>query len=69
MGDDKTNRSVQDSKHIDLNERYERRNWSKRLGVPEEELITAVRAVGGDAEKVREYLKHRQQRKGAHRVG
>jgi hypothetical protein len=47
------------SQRIDLGWEYERRDWAKSLGVSEQDLRNAVSAVGNDADKVREYLKHR----------
>ena len=68
MSDDKTKRGPQDRARINVNQDYEWRDWAKRLGVDEHELRNAVRVVGGNAENVREYLSHRQKRKGPHRA-
>jgi hypothetical protein len=57
MSDDTTHRGQPDRSRINLNQDYEKRDWAKRLGVSEQELTDAVRAVGDSAEKVREYLK------------
>lgn len=56
MADDKTKTGGQDRNRINLNEEYEVRNWTKSLGVTEEELRKAVAAVGDQADKVREHL-------------
>ncbi|KWT70849.1 MULTISPECIES: DUF3606 domain-containing protein [unclassified Variovorax] len=57
MADDKSKVGGQDRSRINLNEDYEVRDWSKSLGVTEDELRKAVAAVGNQADKVREYLK------------
>jgi hypothetical protein len=59
MGDDKANRDQQDRSRINLEQGYEGRTWAKRLGVSEEELTSAVHAVGRSADKVKEYLSKR----------
>ena len=69
MSDDKTKRSARDRARINVNQAYEARDWAKSLGVDEHELRNAVSVVGDNAEKVREYLKSRTQRKGPHRAG
>ncbi|MNY74050.1 hypothetical protein D3C86_2129860 [compost metagenome] len=53
---DNTNDTVHDRNFINLNERYEVRDWTNSLGVTEMELREAVAAVGNSADKVREYL-------------
>jgi hypothetical protein len=58
MSDDKTKAHGQDRERINVHEDYELRDWSKSLGVTQEELKKAVAAVGDRAEKVREYLKN-----------
>lgn len=55
--DDKTKVGGQDRKRINLNEDYEVRDWTKSLGVTEEQLRKAVEVVGDQADKVREHLK------------
>ena len=60
MSDDKTKRGAADRARINLSQENERRDWSKRLGVTEEEVTDAVHAVGNSAEKVREYVKERE---------
>ena len=59
MADDKNEVGVPDRARINLSEEYEVRDWTKSLGVSEDELREAVDAVGNSAEKVREYLKDR----------
>ncbi|HUH92183.1 MAG TPA: DUF3606 domain-containing protein [Casimicrobiaceae bacterium] len=59
MSDDTTNRGAQDRSRINLSQDYERHDWAKRLGVSEDELREAVRAVGDSADKVKDYLGHR----------
>ena len=56
MADDKTKVGGQDRSRINVNEDYEVRDWTKSLGVSEEELRKAVAEVGDQADKVREYL-------------
>ncbi len=56
MGHDKLKVGGQDRNRINLNEDYEVRDWTKGLGVTEEELRKAVAAVGDRADKVREHL-------------
>jgi len=46
MSDDKTKRAPQDSKRIDMSERYEVHYWSEEFGVSPYELQEAVDAVG-----------------------
>ena len=58
MSDDKTKAQGQDRERINVHEDYELRDWSKSMGVSQEELKKAVAAVGDRAEKVREYLKN-----------
>ena len=57
MADDKTKVGGQDRQRINLSQDYEVRDWTKSLGVTEDELRKAVAAVGNEADKVREYLK------------
>jgi hypothetical protein len=56
MSDDRTNRGSPDRDRIDLNDPDEVRNWTKSLGVTEDQLREAVRTVGSQAAKVREHL-------------
>lgn len=57
MADDKNSTGSPDRDRISLSEDYEVRDWTKSLGVSEDELREAVDAVGNSADKVREYLK------------
>jgi hypothetical protein len=57
MADDKRKTGKPDRDRINVDEDYELRDWSKRLGVTPEQLIAAVAAVGPMAEDVRRYLK------------
>ena len=57
MIDDKNSIGSPDRDRISLSEDYEVRDWTKSLGVSEDELREAVDAVGNHADKVREYLK------------
>ncbi len=56
MSDDKSNRGSPDRDRIDINDLDEIRNWTQSLGVSSEDLQRAVRAVGTQASRVREYL-------------
>lgn len=57
MSDDLTNRGPQDRARINVNEDHELRYWSKELGVSEQRLKEAVKAVGVSVEAVKEHLK------------
>jgi Protein of unknown function (DUF3606) len=56
MADDKSKTGKADRDRINVDEDYELRDWSKRLGVTPEQLTAAVAAVGPMAEDVRRYL-------------
>lgn len=56
MPDDKQMAHGRDRKMIAMGEDYEVRYWTQKLGVSKEELQRAVDAVGGNAEKVEQYL-------------
>ena len=58
MSDDKS-LTGQDRKFIAIEQDYERRDWAQRLGVTEQQLTEAVKAVGNSAEAVRQYLQSR----------
>lgn len=55
MSDNRTNSSG-DQGRIDLSQDDERRNWTEKLGVTEDELKGAVREVGDSSDKVKDYL-------------
>ena len=59
MSDDKSKVGDGDRKRISLSEDYEVRDWTKSLGVSEEELREAVGKVGNSAQAVRDYLGQR----------
>ena len=61
MADDKGRPGGQDRTRIDINEDYELRDWSKKLGVSAEQLKSAVKAVGTNAKDVEKHLKSRPQ--------
>jgi hypothetical protein len=44
---------------IDTNQSYQLAYWKDRFGIPEEELIKAVRAAGALARNVEAYLRDR----------
>jgi Protein of unknown function (DUF3606) len=56
MADDLGNRGAQDRARINLNEAHEVTYWTEALNVSEEQLRTAVAAVGVGAEAVRQFL-------------
>ena len=56
MADDKTNTGRPDRDRINTSESYEVRDWAKRFGVSEGELLTAVRKVGPVAKDVAKAL-------------
>ena len=56
MNDDKQDRGEPDRSRINLNEDYEVRYWTERLGVTKEQLAVAVRKVGNSADAVRQAL-------------
>ncbi len=58
MADDSKNLG-QDRKLIALEQDHEVRDWCKSLGCTEEQLRSAVAAVGNSVDKVREHLKTR----------
>lgn len=59
MADDKNVTGAPDRDRISLSEEYEIRDWTRSLGVSEDELREAVDAVGNSVDKVRDYLKGR----------
>jgi hypothetical protein len=59
MADDNNVTGAPDRDRISLSEEYEVRDWTKSLGVSEEELREAVDAVVNSVDKVRDYLKAR----------
>jgi hypothetical protein len=64
MSDNLQNRGGADRQRIDVNQDYELRDWSKKLGVTPERLKEAVQAVGTQADRVEEFLKGRGERSG-----
>lgn len=56
MADDKNKSGGQDRQRINVNQDYELRDWSKSLNTTPEKLKEAVKAVGDQVEKVREFL-------------
>jgi hypothetical protein len=57
MPDNTSQSGGQDRKRINVNQDYELRDWSDKLGVTPERLKEAVQAVGDSADKVQQYLK------------
>jgi len=56
MADDKKKTGSPDNKRINVNEPYELRDWSKKLGVSEQKLRETVQRVGTSAEAVKDRL-------------
>lgn len=56
MADDKTKRGPPDTQRINVNEPYEVSYWTKTLGVSEQKLKDAVRAVGVSVAAVKKHL-------------
>ncbi|MNK10607.1 hypothetical protein D3C87_286340 [compost metagenome] len=63
MSDDLNNRGPQDRSRINVNEPHELRYWTKELGVTEDQLRDAVKAVGVSATAVRAALQGNSGRK------
>ncbi|SAL55251.1 hypothetical protein AWB73_06023 [Caballeronia turbans] len=57
MSDDKKNRGPDDRSRINVNEDYELRYWSGKIGCTHDELKAAVKKVGVMAADVEAYLK------------
>jgi hypothetical protein len=57
MSDNTQNRAGQDRTRINVNQDYELRDWSKKLGVSPDELKKAVASVGDRAKDVEAHLK------------
>jgi hypothetical protein len=56
MTDKMTDRVTDDRRHINVDEPYDVRYWTKALDVSEARLREAVIAVGTSADAVRRYL-------------
>lgn len=56
MADDPKNRHGQDRDRINLGQEHEVSYWKRVLGVTEEKLREAVKAVGDRVEAVRKHL-------------
>ena len=56
MGDDLSKKGPPDSDRVNLSEAWERRYWARKFGVSEEELRTAVAAVGSQPEELRKHF-------------
>lgn len=57
MSDNLNNRGPQDASKINVNEEWELRYWTKKLGVSAEELKAAVRQAGVSVDAVSAQLK------------
>ncbi len=56
MPDDLTRRKPEDPTKINVNQSWEIEYWTKKLGVTEQQLRTAVKAVGPLVKDVKRYL-------------
>ncbi|EMQ4316555.1 DUF3606 domain-containing protein [Yersinia enterocolitica] len=56
MADNLNIRQPQDKNFISLSEDWEVKYWTKALGVTEQQLRAAVKAVGSGTKKVKEHL-------------
>jgi hypothetical protein len=56
MADNSRHVGSPDLKRINVNQPHELRDWAKSLGVSEQRVCEAVRAVGDSATKVKDYL-------------
>lgn len=59
MSDDKKQTGGPDRQRINVNEDYELRDWSRKLGVTPEQLKAAVKAVGPSAAAVEKKLREK----------
>jgi len=57
MADDKSKTGRSDRDRINVNEDYELRDWSQKLGVSPERLKEAVKKVGPMADDVKKELR------------
>ena len=57
MVDDLTRKAPEDPTKINVNQSWEIQYWAKKLGVTEQQLKTAVKAVGPIVKDVKRYLK------------
>lgn len=57
MPDDLTRKKPEDPTKINLNQSWEIKYWTNKLGVSEQQLRNAVRAVGSLVVDVKRYLK------------
>ncbi|WP_145600096.1 DUF3606 domain-containing protein [Yersinia frederiksenii] len=56
MADNLNIKQPQDKNFISLSEDWEVKYWTKALGVTEQQLRAAVKAVGSGTKKVKEHL-------------
>ncbi len=56
MPDDKNKQDARDRNLVAGTEEYEVQYLSEKLGVSREEVIEAIKTVGGERQKVEEYL-------------
>lgn len=46
-------------RRINIHDVQALRHWTKKLGISSDQLVSAVRAVGHDSDKVEDYLRRR----------
>jgi hypothetical protein len=56
MADDTSKTGAADRTQINVNQPHEVQYWTKALGISEDQLKTAVKSVGPNAEAVRKHL-------------
>ncbi|HSW22178.1 MAG TPA: DUF3606 domain-containing protein [Burkholderiaceae bacterium] len=56
LADDLHKRGGSDRARININQEHEVRDWADKLGVTQEQLKEAVRAVGDRADRVQDHL-------------
>jgi Protein of unknown function (DUF3606) len=59
MSDDVKRSGSPDSKRINVHQEHELRDWAENLGVTQDQVVEAVRAVGDSAAAVKSYLGRR----------
>jgi hypothetical protein len=56
MSDDFSNKTMDESIVININESWDLSYWARELGVTEEKLTEAVKVVGAQVDAVRKYV-------------
>ncbi|WP_439558398.1 DUF3606 domain-containing protein [Dyadobacter sp.] len=58
MADDKTKKDARDRNQVSASEDYEIEYLAKKSGATREQILEAIKAVGGNREKIEAYLKN-----------